>query len=111
MPVAFGSGRVLPDEMRRIGVDGGFDGFDRTMQRGLAPAVNAFVGLDTDEQPVAPVDPVLERLDLRYFHERAEGTGSEAADRDAVRDGVLGRGALAATAEQAALTIPQKPRL
>ena len=66
--MALGPGRILADEMGRVLADGRFDRLDRAVQRRLAPAHQALVGADADEQPVAPVDPVLERVDAGDFH-------------------------------------------
>ncbi len=69
VPVPLGAGGVLPDEVRRVFADRGLDRLDRAVQRRLAPADEALVGGDAHEQPVAPVDPVLERVDAGDLHE------------------------------------------
>src|SRR5438093_7485347 len=70
MPVPLGTGGVQPDEVRRIFADRRFDRLERTVQRRFAPADEALVGRDAHEQPVAPVDPVLERIDAGDLHVR-----------------------------------------
>ncbi len=66
--MALGTARILPDQVRRVFANRGFDGFHRAVQRAFAPAAKSLVGVDADEQPVHPVDPELERLDPRDAH-------------------------------------------
>jgi len=68
LPVTLGSRGIVPDEMRRELAYRGLDGLQRAVQRALAPPAEPLVGFDAHEQPVAPVDPVLERGDGGDLH-------------------------------------------
>jgi len=66
--VALGTRRILADQVRCELTDRGLDSVDGAVQRAFAPAAQSLVGVDANEQPVAPVDPVLERFDSRDAH-------------------------------------------
>jgi hypothetical protein len=60
----------VPDKVRRVLVNRRLDRFDRAVQRPFAPADETLVGGHAHEQPVAPVDPVLE-VSMRVIFNRA----------------------------------------
>src|ERR1022692_5293169 len=69
MPMPLGTRGVLTHQVRRVLMDGRFHGLDGAVQRRFAPSGQAVVGGDAHEQPVAPVQPELERVDAGNFHE------------------------------------------
>ncbi len=65
------SQRILADDQVLELADAGLGGADEAVQRALADAVDAGVGVDLDEQPVLPAGPDGEGLDLRDTHPAA----------------------------------------
>ena len=59
---------VLADQELAVVLDGADDGLLAAGEAALAPAVDALVGLDLDEQLVADADPGRQRVDGGDLH-------------------------------------------
>ena len=68
LPVPLRTRRVFADQHGHEFPNGRFHRLDGSVERALTPAVKTLVGRHLDEQPVAPLDPALESLDLRDLH-------------------------------------------